>query len=1005
MERAGRRDRWAWCIGLLGLITGLGADEPAPILQAPTPSAQAPLPSPQVIFPSGQTAKPMVPPGLPRYDIDARLDLERKVLVARERVRFTNRSTKPTRELVFHVYPRYKVAAKDRLILSKTLEMLRLSPEEAMDEEGRRLDVGAVRVSGRDAKFSFDPDVDTIMVVPLDRDVAPGASVEAEIEFTLALPEYWGRWGHHHGITYLLNWYPVLAHHDADGWKRTPFVPWHQPWYQEAGHYRVRIDTPENQVIASTGRITAESPSAAGRKFTMIEAHPARDFALVCSDRFTTLGRQVGSTRVRVHCFAENRENAERMLNTACEVIPLYERWFGPYYDDEFEIAPAFFGWNGNECSGLVLIDDRVMRLPAAGGRYLDHLITHETCHQWFWNVVGSDGYAETFMDEGLVNGFTALRLDNKFGRNAPLIVWPKQARWLPTIGREDLRLAGYYGWRARGGSGPVIQDLGAMGNLNTLFSLAYDRGGKVVGMIHNRLGSDRFFAFWQKIYHDYAWKTFYYADMKRELAAFDPSFDWVKFLDDWLVNHAETDWAVESVRVDAKPSAKEGDLPDAIEGRVVTVEVSQRGTASEPTIVMCRVGDREIRVPIWPDREAYDVPGAHVEPIAGKPPRWRVAIEAPDRPSQVLIDPDHALLDAVPDNNRWRPEVAWRVTPFMSPLDQAGQFQAYDRPTIVAGPFIDQYARGGFKVGAQRVDKWEATGWAGTEPALREAIFGGQAALKNFPGPNWSTGIFYEEGLYNFYNDQRHSGGRAFLRYTFLPTSSFLIDDQGFFEAYYGVGNEFWAGDDGRPIDGNLAAFGMRYRLSTLFPYWDPIKGFEFEATAEYGNKAYGSYIDYVRTTVEYGIVRPLPADWGWFGKTRVAVRGYAGYGSPGNAYLFRLGGGRRLRALDLGQNPGSSVWLGTFEWRFPIVRDYDHDMVDHVVTFKNILGAVFYDVGESYLGSHWTGVVHGVGVGLRVDTSLFSFLERASLRVDIAQPVNLPKGPIIWFGINQVF
>ena len=23
--------------------------------------------------------------------------------------------------------------------------------------------------------------------------------------------------------------------------------------------------------------------------------------------------------------------------------------------------------------------------------------------------------------------------------------------RWLPTIGREDLRLAGYYGWRSRG--------------------------------------------------------------------------------------------------------------------------------------------------------------------------------------------------------------------------------------------------------------------------------------------------------------------------------------------------------------------------------------------------------------------------------------------------------------------------------------------------------------------------------------------------------------------------
>ena len=41
-----------------------------------------------------------------------------------------------------------------------------------------------------------------------------------------------------------------------------------------------------------------------------------------------------------------------------------------------------------------------------------------------------------------------------------------------------------------------MIQDLKAMGNLGSLFSLAYDRGGKVVEMIHNRLGADRFFAF-----------------------------------------------------------------------------------------------------------------------------------------------------------------------------------------------------------------------------------------------------------------------------------------------------------------------------------------------------------------------------------------------------------------------------------------------------------------------------------------------------------------------------
>ncbi len=80
---------------------------------------------------------------------------------------------------------------------------------------------------------------------------------------------------------------------------------------------------------------------------------------------------------------------------------------------------------------------------------------------------------------------------------------------------------------------------------------------------------------------------------------------------------------------------------------------------------------------------------------------RWVVTVQAPSEPSQVIVDPDHGLLDAVPDNNRWKPEIAWRFTPFMTPLDESSQFQSYDRTSIVAGPFIDQYARGGFKIGA----------------------------------------------------------------------------------------------------------------------------------------------------------------------------------------------------------------------------------------------------------------------------------------------------------------
>ncbi len=112
-----------------------------------------------------------------------------------------------------------------------------------------------------------------------------------------------------------------------------------------------------------------------------------------------------------------------------------------------------------------------------------------------------------------------------------------------------------------------------------------------------------------------------------------------------------------------------------------------------------------------------------------------------------------------------------------------------------------------------------------------------------------------------------------------------------------------------------------------------------------------------------------------------------------------------RRLRALDLTQFEGNEVWLGTFECRFPLWQEINQDTLDHVVGFRNLFSALFYDVGQSFLRGHPSPVVHGVGIGFRLDVSLFSFLERANLRVDVAQPVNLPRGPVVWFGLNQVF
>src|SRR5271165_2890582 len=128
-------------LALLVALTGLG---PSVCAEDPAASPQS-LPSPQVL-PTPQQPNLVIPPGLPRYDLAVRIDPQNRKVKARERIVFTNRSKVPVNELIFHVYPRYKVPDKDRIKLAKTMEVLRLSPEEALDTAGQRMEVSRVFV-------------------------------------------------------------------------------------------------------------------------------------------------------------------------------------------------------------------------------------------------------------------------------------------------------------------------------------------------------------------------------------------------------------------------------------------------------------------------------------------------------------------------------------------------------------------------------------------------------------------------------------------------------------------------------------------------------------------------------------------------------------------------------------------------------------------------------------------------------------------------------------------
>jgi hypothetical protein len=79
---------------------------------------------------------------------------------------------------------------------------------------------------------------------------------------------------------------------------------------------------------------------------------------------------------------------------------------------------------------------------------------------------------------------------------------------------------------------------------------------------------------------------------------------------------------------------------------------------------------------------------------------------------------------------------------------------------------------------------------------------------------------------------------------------------------------------------------------------------------------------------------------------------------------------------------------------------------VLDHAIGARSLYTAAFYDVGNAYLQVHETGpVAHSLGVGLALDVAWFSFIDRTTLRFDVAKVVNDSSPTQFWFGIKHPF
>jgi hypothetical protein len=401
----------------------------------------------------------------------------------------------------------------------------------------------------------------TAMRIDLPRPLAPRGTVDLELVWHFAVPDYGaGRMGRDGSLYQIAQWYPRLAvYDDVRGWNHEPYIGAGE-FYLEYGSFDVSLTVPANYIVAATGTlrnpelvltqaqrrrlaiartstqpvaiVTADEagqpersrPSARGQLTWRFTADSVRDFAFAAGPelRWDASSYEGALIQTLYRPKATRWEEANRMAREAIKFFS--EQWYRYPYPQATTVEGPI---EGMEYPMLTFVPNSPSRED------LQWVLSHEFGHQWFPMVVGSNERLYPWMDEGFNTFIDLAGAADYFAGTAygdsievhPLHLYPDNAMQ----GQEQPLI-----------SRPV--------EVKNLFWVGYQKPALMLQILrYEVLGKERFDHAFREYIRAWAYKHPTPADFFRLMRdASGVDLDW--FWRDWIFTTARLDQAVDSV-------------------------------------------------------------------------------------------------------------------------------------------------------------------------------------------------------------------------------------------------------------------------------------------------------------------------------------------------------------------------------------------------------------------------------------------------------------------------
>lgn len=347
------------------------------------------------------------------YYMEIDMNVETNRFQGVQKLDYTNNSPEDLNMVFYHLYfnafqPGSMMDVRSRTIQDPDRRVGDRISKLSDDEIGYQK-IFSLKKDGIDLQYEV---VGTILEVKLDSPIKPGQTVTFDMTFEGQVPVQIRRTGRDNaeGIRYsMAQWFPKMAEYDYQGWHADEYIG--REFYGVWGDFELKLSIDKDYVVGGTGYL--QNPLEIGHgyensgdnvnkkivdgKLTWHFIAPdVHDFMWAADPEYlhNKLTMKNGTVLHFFHQEGQNSDNWEKLRPLTEMSFEYANKYFGQYPYKQFSVIQG--GDGGMEYPMSTLI---------TGNRgSLLGVTIHESMHDWYHGVLGSNEALHPWMDEGFTS-------------------------------------------------------------------------------------------------------------------------------------------------------------------------------------------------------------------------------------------------------------------------------------------------------------------------------------------------------------------------------------------------------------------------------------------------------------------------------------------------------------------------------------------------------------------------------------------------------------------------